>query len=100
MEQVLFFYDLDVFGGIRSTQPTMLSKTAAQGHSILRKYWVSRLFSRGFRFGWNARRIWASTPQNREEIRRNPQKHPIKDPYQRPLSKTQAKTLPGLGMEI
>ena len=24
MEQVLFFYDLEVFGGIRSTQPTML----------------------------------------------------------------------------
>ena len=37
---------------------------AAQDHSILRNYWISYPFL-GIRFGWNARRISASTPQNR-----------------------------------
>ena len=41
---------------------SLLNSSVSQGHSILRNYWILRLFSR-IRFGWNAGRIWASAPQ-------------------------------------
>ena len=59
LEKVVFFYDFHGFGGIRSTQPTVLGSV----FSKIDPYGSVR----------NADRIWASTPQNREEIRRNTQ---------------------------